>query len=201
MLFFFIPLAAVVGWCAQVWPLEGGVYQWTKYALGPFAGFMSAWNFGIWALLAVSNIGILTATSLSYGLGPRAAWMEDNHALIAALTIGLFVVILLVNVPGFGIGRWVSHFGTAVTVLVTLLLMALLFFHPHASAAHPHVNPQAPVQLRHAGADAVQREPVHQDRVQCAERTGAGGRVCGRDAQRGADDHAVGVDCRAADRG
>ena len=144
LVFFFIPLAAVVGWCAQVWPIEGGVYQWTKYALGPFAGFMSAWNFGVWALLAVSNVGILTATSLSYGLGPHAAWMEDNHALIAALTIGLFGVILLINLPGFGIGRWVAHFGTAVTVLVTLLLMALLFVHPHASKAHPHVNPQSP---------------------------------------------------------
>jgi amino acid transporter len=140
----FVPLAAVVGWCAQIWPLEGGVYQWTKYALGPFAGFMSAWNFGMWALLAVSNVGILTATSLSYGLGPRAAWIEDNHTLIAAFTIVLFLIILFVNIPGFGIGRWVSHFGTAVTVLVTVLLMGLLFYHPHATAAHPHISPQSP---------------------------------------------------------
>jgi len=140
----FVPLAAVTGWCAKVWPLEGGVYQWTKFALGPFAGFMSAWNFGLWGLLAVANIGILTATSISYGLGPRAAWIEESHTLIAGLTIALFIVILFVNLPGFGIGRWVSHFGTAVTVLVTVLLMGLLFYHPHASAAHPHVDPQAP---------------------------------------------------------
>lgn len=147
ILFLFIPLAAVVGWCAKVWPYEGGVYQWTKYAMGPFAGFMSAWNFALWALLAVSNIGILSVTSLSYGLGTRAAWMQDSHTLIAALTVGLFLVILLVNLPGFGIGRWVSHFGTAVTVLVTVLLMSLLFIHPHSSAAHPHVSPQAPFSL------------------------------------------------------
>ena len=147
ILFLFVPLAAVTGWCAQVWPLEGGVYQWAKYALGPFAGFVCAWNFGLWALLAVANIGILTATSLSYGLGPRAAWVENNHTLIAGFTIVLFIAILFVNLPGFGIGRWVSHFGTAVTVLVTVLLMGLLLFHPHASAAHPHVNPQAPFSL------------------------------------------------------
>jgi amino acid transporter len=144
---FFVPLAAVVGWCSKLWPLEGGVYQWTRHAFGPFAGFISAWNFGLWALLAVSNIGILTATSLSYGLGPKAAWMENSHTLILWLTIGLFALILLVNLPGFGIGRWVSHFGTAVTVLVTVLLMGLLFVHPHASAAHPHVNPQPPFGL------------------------------------------------------
>jgi len=143
----FIPLAAVVGWCAKVWPLEGGVYQWTKYAFGPFAGFMSAWNFGLWALLAVSNVGILTATSISYGLGPRAAWVQENHSLIAAFTIGLFAVMGVVNLPGFGVGRWVAHFGTAVTVLVTMLLMGLLFIHPNASAARPHVDPQAPFSL------------------------------------------------------
>jgi len=143
----FVPLAAVVGWCAKVWPLEGGVYQWTKFALGPFAGFMSAWNFGMWALLCVSNIGIMTATSLSYGLGQRAAWMKNSHSLIIELSVGLFLLILAVNLPGFGLGRWVSHFGTAVMVLVTALMMGLLFIHPHASAAHPHVNPQAPFSL------------------------------------------------------
>ncbi len=147
ILFLFIPLAAVVGWCAKVWPYEGGVYQWTKYAMGPFAGFMSAWNFGLWALLAISNVGILSVTSMSYGLGPKAAWMQDSHLLIGALTVGLFLVMLAVNLPGFGIGRWVSHFGTAVTVLVTVLLMSLLFIHPHTNALHPHVNPQAPFSL------------------------------------------------------
>ncbi|MGA1983214.1 MAG: APC family permease [Acidobacteriaceae bacterium] len=147
ILFLFIPQAAVVGWCAQVWPLEGGVYQWAKFALGPFAGFMCAWNFGMWALLAVSNVGIMTATSLTYALGPRAAWMHESHTLIAALTICIFLAILCVNMPGLGIGRWVAHFGTAVTVTVTVLLMALLFIHPHASATHPHVNPQVPFSL------------------------------------------------------
>lgn len=140
----FVPLAAVVGWCATVWPYEGGVYQWVKYTFGPFAGFLAAWNFGMWSLMAICNVGILTATSLSYGLGPRAAWMENDHRLIIGLTIGLFVFILLINLPGFRIGRWVSHFGTAITILVTVLLLGLLFIHPGATAAHPHVNPQAP---------------------------------------------------------
>ena len=144
ILLLFLPVAGVVQYCVQIWPLEGGVYQWTRHAIGPFAGFMSAWNFGAWALLTTSNLGIITATSLSYALGPRAAWMEESHALINSLNVGLFLLILLVNIPGFGIGRWVSHFGTAVTVLVTVLLMAILFFHPHVSAAHPHRSPQRP---------------------------------------------------------
>ena len=35
----FIPAAAVVHYCSQRWPLEGGVYQWTRHVFGPFGGF------------------------------------------------------------------------------------------------------------------------------------------------------------------
>ena len=139
----FLPVAGVVNYCARIWPLEGGVYQWTRHALGPFAGFLSAWNFGLWALLVISNLGIATATSLSYALGPDAAWVADSRMVIALLNIGLFALILLVNVRGLGLGRWVAHFGTAVTLLVTIFLAVLLFFHPTATAARPHVSPPA----------------------------------------------------------
>ncbi len=144
VLFFFVPSAVVVTWCVKIWPQEGGVYQWTRHALGPFAGFLSAWNFAVWALLAVSNIGLMTSTSLAYCLGPRYAWVAESHALITTFNFALFAVVLLICVPGFGIGKYVSHFGTAMMILVNLLLVALLFLHPHASAMHPHVSPQRP---------------------------------------------------------
>ncbi len=147
ILLLFLPVAGVVSYCVKIWPLEGGVYQWTKHAIGPFAGFISAWNFGFWALGAVSEVGIQTATSLGYALGPKAAWIADSHVLINSFSVGIFAIILIVNIPGFGIGRWVSHFGTAVTVLVTLLLGLLILYHPHTSPAHPHISPQRPFSL------------------------------------------------------
>jgi len=33
-LLLFLPVAAVVQYCVQIWPYEGGVYQWTKHAFG-----------------------------------------------------------------------------------------------------------------------------------------------------------------------
>ena len=144
VLFFFLPSAAVITWCVRIWPQEGGVYQWTRHAFGPFAAFMSAWNFGAWALLTVANLGILSATSLSYSLGSHYAWMAESRTLENALNIGLFALILAVCIPGFGIGKYVSHFGTGVMILVNIVLIVLLFFHPHATPAHPHVSPQRP---------------------------------------------------------
>ncbi len=87
----------VIQYCSRIWPLEGGVYQWTKFAFGPCAAFMGAWNFTIWALLAISNIGIFWATSLAYALGPHYAWMPDSKPFIGLLNFILFGFILLVE--------------------------------------------------------------------------------------------------------
>jgi amino acid transporter len=146
-LLLFLPVAVVVQYCVRIWPLEGGVYQWTKHAFGPFAGFASAWNVGAWLLLTVSAIGLQTATGVSYALGPAAAWLAESTPFIVACNLGLFALILLVNIHGLRIGRWVSHVGTASALFVAGLLTLLLFVHPAATAAHPHSAPQAPFSL------------------------------------------------------
>lgn len=143
IVFFFLPLARLVTYCVQVWPQEGGVYQWTKHAIGPWAGFLGAWNFAFWVLLVVSNLGIMTATSLSYSLGDKYGWMATNNWFILGLSVVLFGIILLVNLPGFHIGKWVSHFGTVVMLAVTGLLMVLLVWHPHQTATHQQVINQS----------------------------------------------------------
>ncbi len=147
VLFFFLPQVAVVTYCARLWPLEGGVYQWAKHAMGPMVGFLSAWNYGLYAVLLVSGIGIQAATSLSYALGPKAAWMAESRGLTFGLNVFLFGLMLAVNIPGMKLGKWVSHFGAGVMLAVTATLLLLLAWHPGASAAHPHVSPQRPFVL------------------------------------------------------
>jgi len=144
ILFFFLPQVAVVTYCARLWPLEGGVYQWTKFALGPLAGFLSAWNYALYAVLTLSQLGILTVTSLSYALGPGAAWMADSRGLTFAFDGVLLAGVLAINVLGFHFGKWVSTFGAALMMLLAMTFFVLLFWHPAATAAHPHVSPQAP---------------------------------------------------------
>ncbi|HWW19988.1 MAG TPA: APC family permease, partial [Steroidobacteraceae bacterium] len=146
-LLLFLPVAAVVGYCVKLWPLEGGVYQWTRHALGPFAGFLSAWSLFVWSITVVSTLGITIAAAIGYSMGPSGAWVAENNWVIAGLNLVLFAAILLLNVPGLGIARWVAHLGTAVTLLVTALLLLLILYHPHASAAHPHHAPQRPFSL------------------------------------------------------
>jgi len=147
ILLFFLPQAAVVTYCMRLWPIEGGVYQWAKFALGPLVGFLSAWNYALYAVLTVSGLGILAVTSLSYALGPGAAWMADSRPLTFLLDGVLLAVVFTVNMVGFHFGKWVSHFGTWMMLLLTGTFFVLLFWHPAATAAHPHVSPQAPFAL------------------------------------------------------
>jgi len=144
VLFFFLPQAVVVTFCAQLWPLEGGVYQWAKFAMGPLVGFLSAWNYALYAIFTVSALGILSVTSLSYALGPNAAWMADNRALTFACDGLLFAIILVINVLGLRFGKWVSTFGSVLVLLITITLFAIILWHPTATPVHPHVSPQRP---------------------------------------------------------
>jgi amino acid transporter len=148
-LLLFVPVAAVVQYCVQIWPYEGGVYQWTKHAFGPFAGFLSAWNLGAWVLLICSTLGVQTASALGYAFG--IGWLAEDHAVIAGLDVCVFAGIFLVCVPGLRIGRWISHAGTAAGLSVAALLIALLFLHPHSghrqlgTPAQPRFSLQLPL--------------------------------------------------------
>jgi amino acid transporter len=139
----FLPSAAVVTYCVKIWPEEGGVFQWSTRAFGPLAGFLNAWNFGFWALITVSTIGNICATSLAYALGDHYAWIEESKPLIHTFNIVIFAVIFLLCVVGFRILKWFAHFGTFIMILINVLLVGLLFIHPAATPAHPHHNPQA----------------------------------------------------------
>ena len=143
----FLPVAAVIQYCVRIWPYEGGVYQWTKHAFGPFAGFLSAWNLGAWVLLLGSSIGVQTASGLSYAFGPDAAWIAESRPFNLMLNLVIFSSIFVVSVYGLRFGRWVSHFGTAAALLVVAVLILLLIVHPHAAAGHPHVAPQRPFSM------------------------------------------------------
>ncbi len=140
--FFFVPLAVVTRYLGQVLPWEGGVYQWAKVGLGPFPGFLAAWNFWIYSIFLASSLGISIAESLAYAGGHAAAWMANSFWLITVVNLAVFAFILAVDIRGFRASKWVSHFGTAAMLAVQFTLIALLFAHPHHQAP-----PQPPFAL------------------------------------------------------
>src|SRR5882762_1397096 len=79
---FYFPLAGTVIYLSRRLPLEGGIYQWAKIGLSPFAGFQSAWNYSFFLILMYATSGSVVVNSLSYVFGPTAAWMTSSKPLI-----------------------------------------------------------------------------------------------------------------------
>ena len=78
MALFYLPLAAVVIYLNRLMPLEGGLYQWAKAGFGEMAGFLTAWNLWVYAVIVMGAIVFVVPTDLSYMLGPRAAWLPAS---------------------------------------------------------------------------------------------------------------------------
>ncbi|MGH9635965.1 MAG: amino acid permease, partial [Candidatus Angelobacter sp.] len=74
MLLYYVPLAAVVIYLNRMMPLEGGLYQWAKSGFGEMAGFLTAWNLWVYAVIVTGAIIFVIPTDLGYILGTAGAW-------------------------------------------------------------------------------------------------------------------------------
>src|SRR5436190_12480190 len=84
---FYIPSAAVVIHLNNEMPLEGGLYQWAKLRFNEMTGFLVAWNMWIYAIVFVSQMGLLVTNNLSYALGSSGAWLATSKLAIATANL------------------------------------------------------------------------------------------------------------------
>lgn len=107
-------------------PIEGGVYQWVKVGVSPFAGYMAGWNFGVYAVFTFAVVGPFFASGLAHALGPRASWMFTSRLFALALTALACLVGFILNVRGLQAAKWWSSAGALLTILTFLALIALI---------------------------------------------------------------------------
>lgn len=131
MLLYYVPLAVVVIYLNRMMPLEGGLYQWAKSGFGEMAGFLTAWNLWVYAVIVTGAIIFVVPTDLGYMLGPTGAWIPASKVATLALTGGVMAGITLVAIRGLDVGKWLHNVGsigimTAYVILLGLPLWALL---------------------------------------------------------------------------
>src|SRR5689334_23979363 len=122
---FYLPSAAVVMYLARLMPLEGGLYQWAKLGFSETVGFMLAWNLWLYVIVHTSEIGLESATYLSYALGPSAAWMTTSSWFVALATAVLLSLMVLASTIGLSVGKWVHNAGGVVMLVVFGALLVL----------------------------------------------------------------------------
>src|SRR5512141_333996 len=94
---FSLPSAAVVIYLNRLMPLEGGLYQWAKIGFNETVGFMLAWNLWLYVIVNTSEIGLQSATYLSYALGPSAAWMTSSSWFVTLATLLILALMVVIS--------------------------------------------------------------------------------------------------------
>jgi glutamate:GABA antiporter len=141
ILLFYLPSAAVVIYLNRLMPLEGGLYQWAKLGFSETVGFMLAWNLWLYVIVNTSEIGLQSATYLSYALGPSAAWMTTSTWFVALATTVLLGMLVVVSTVGLSIGKWVHNVGG----IMMLMIFAALVLLPFLSLATGHLHEYHPL--------------------------------------------------------
>ncbi|GAC1686352.1 MAG: hypothetical protein PVS2B1_06600 [Candidatus Dormibacteraceae bacterium] len=134
---FYVPMAAAVYYLNREMPLEGGLYVWTRRAFGDAAGFLVAWNIWAYALSAIATILFQIPSEFAYMVGPRAAWIPENHLVVFGFLAGVLTLLTLVAVRGLAIGKWIHNIcGSAMIAAFALLILAPLWALWHHAPIH-----------------------------------------------------------------
>jgi glutamate:GABA antiporter len=122
---FYLPLAAVVIYLNARMPLEGGLYQWAKAGFGEMAGFLTAWNLWMYAVIVTGAIIFVVPTDISYMLGASAAWIPASRVATLVLSGAVMAGITYVAIRGLNIGKWLHNAGSVLIILAYAILLPL----------------------------------------------------------------------------
>lgn len=135
-LLFFVPQGLAVIELSSRFPDEGGIYNWTKRALGEGHGFLCGWCYWINNVLYYPNLLISSAVIATYVIGQGDSDLKDNLTYVVVTTLVALWVAVALNIVGLGTGKWLQNaggIGTYIPGLLVILFGAYAFF-THAPA-------------------------------------------------------------------
>jgi amino acid transporter len=121
---FFIPHAYVAAELGSMLQGEGGIYIWTKEAMGDFAGFICGWCY--W----VNNFFYYTMNMVTFFIIFFAVFspeMAKNLPVITTLAIACLWLISIAGILGLNIGKWIPNIGGLFKVALGAIVLGLCF--------------------------------------------------------------------------
>ena len=123
--FFFIPQGLAVMELSSRFPKEGGIYFWTKRALGEGHGFLCGWCYWVNNVLYYPNLLISAAVIATFIFGKSETGLSDNWIYVLPMTLGTLWIAVLINIVGLGTGKWLQNAGGVGTYVPGLILILL----------------------------------------------------------------------------
>jgi glutamate:GABA antiporter len=125
LLFFFWPQGIAVIELAHRFPGEGGVYLWAKEIFGDFHGFLSGWCYWTNNMMYVPTVMLYFVGVSVFVLGPRHQALADNRAFALTASIALLAILVVLNIVGLGVGKWINNLGGIGTAVAAAVLISL----------------------------------------------------------------------------
>ncbi|MGH7679647.1 MAG: APC family permease [Gemmatimonadaceae bacterium] len=139
--FFFVPQGLAVVELSRRFPEEGGIYAWTKRALGERHGFLCGWCYWISNVLYYPNLLISTAVIGTYVFGQGESGLASNWSYVLTVTLGALWLAVALNVIGLARGRWLQNVGGIGTYFTGVVL--ILFGLWAVVSGVPSANPMS----------------------------------------------------------
>jgi len=122
---FFGPQGIAVIELSHRYPGEGGVYLWAKEAFGDFHGFLSGWCYWTNNMLYVPTVMLYFVGVSVFVLGPTHQSLADNKTFALFASLALLSVLVVLNIVGLGIGKWINNLGGIGTGIAAATLIGL----------------------------------------------------------------------------
>jgi amino acid transporter len=122
-LLFFLPQGLAVIELSSRFPHAGGVYDWTKRALGERHGFLCGWCYWINNVLYYPNLLMAAAVIATYAIGQGETGLKDNLTYVTLTTLVSLWVAAALNIVGVGTGKWLQNAGGFGTYVCGALVM------------------------------------------------------------------------------
>jgi glutamate:GABA antiporter len=123
--FFFIPQGLAVIELSSRFPKEGGIYFWTKRALGEGHGFLCGWCYWVNNVLYYPNLLISAAVIATFMFGQHGTALSDSWAFVLPVTLGTLWIAVTINITGLSTGKWLQNAGGVGTYIPGLILILL----------------------------------------------------------------------------
>ena len=125
LLLFFWPQGIAVIELAHRYPGEGGVYLWAKEVFGDFHGFLSGWCYWTNNMMYVPTVMLYFVGVSVFALGSGHQGLADNKFFTLGVALSLLAILVILNVVGLGVGKWINNLGAIGTGIAAAVLIGL----------------------------------------------------------------------------
>jgi glutamate:GABA antiporter len=125
LVLFFWPQGIAVLELAHRYPGEGGVYLWAKEVFGDFHGFLSGWCYWTNNMMYVPTVILYFVGVSVFALGSGHAGLAESKSFIVVSSLILMGLLVVLNIRGLGVGKWINNLGGIGTALAAVTLIGL----------------------------------------------------------------------------